>query len=218
MVFSNPNILRDDSRLYARSLVRGFRVHNERLLERNGEEWREWNPNQSKFAAAIMRGLKANVPEGACVLYLGAANGATASFVSDLVGENGAVYCVEISPRAMRDLINVCERRGNMFPILADARNPLAYKDDVSASVDLIYEDVADPSQAGIMVENGKAFLQKGGLGMIAVKARCVSSAEAPERVYARVEAELSHFFTITERLRLEPYERDHEFLVLRRR
>ncbi|PIY91829.1 fibrillarin, partial [Candidatus Micrarchaeota archaeon CG_4_10_14_0_8_um_filter_60_7] len=75
-----------------------------------------------KLAAAIAKGLVAGIAEGDSVLYLGAANGATPSFVSDLVGAKGMVYCVEFSPRAMRDLIRVCEQRENMVPILADAR------------------------------------------------------------------------------------------------
>ena len=216
-MFSNPNLVREGSRLYARSLVPGFKVHGERLLEKNGAEWREWNPNQSKLGAAVMRGLKTGIPVGASVLYLGAANGTTPSFVSDLVGADGAVFCVEISARAMRDLIRVCEKRGNMLPILGDARKSETYAAELPSHVDFVFEDVADPAQARILVENAR-FLRKGGVAMIAVKARCVSSVKEPETVYKTVEAELSRTFEIVEKMRLEPYEQDHEFLVLRKR
>ena len=216
-MFSNPNLVREGSRLYARSLVPGFKVHGERLLEKNGAEWREWNPNQSKLGAAIMRGLKTEIPAGASVLYLGAANGTTPSFVSDLVGADGAVFCVEISARAMRDLIRVCEKRGNMLPILGDARKSETYAAELPSHVDFVFEDVADPAQARILIENAR-FLRKGGVAMIAVKARCVSSVKEPETVYKTVEAELSRTFEIVEKMRLEPYEQDHEFLVLRKR
>ena len=216
-MFSNPNLLREGRRLYARSLVPGFKVHGERLLERNVTEWHEWNPNQSKLGAAIMRGLKTEIPVGASVLYLGAANGATPSFVSDLVGAGGAVFCVEISARAMRDLIRVCEKRENMLPILADGRKPETYAKELPPHVDVVFEDVADPAQARILVENAR-FLRKGGIALMAVKARCISSAEEPENVYKNVEAELSRTFEIVEKMRLEPYEQDHEFLVLRKR
>ena len=216
-MFSNPNLVREGSRLYTRSMVPGFKVHGERLLEKNGAEWREWNPNQSKLGAAIMHGLKTEIPVGASVLYLGAANGATPSFVSDLVGAEGAVFCVEISARAMRDLIRVCEKRENMLPIMADGRKPETYARELPERVDFIFEDVADPAQARILIENAR-FLSKGGIAMIAVKARCISSAEEPETVYKAVEAELSLTFETVERMRLEPYEQDHEFLVLRKR
>ncbi|VVB67250.1 Fibrillarin-like rRNA/tRNA 2'-O-methyltransferase [Candidatus Norongarragalina meridionalis] len=216
-MFSNPNLVREGSRLYVRSMVPEFKVHGERLLRKNGAEWREWNPNQSKLGAAIMRGLKTEIPVGASVLYLGAANGATPSFVSDLVGAGGAVFGVEISARAMRDLIRVCEKRENMLPILADGRKPETYANELPGYVDFVFEDVADPAQARILIENAR-FLRKGGIAMLAVKARCVSSAEQPERVYKAVEAELSGTFETVEKMQLEPYEQDHEFLVLRKR
>ena len=47
---------------------------------------------------------------GSKVLYLGAANGTTISHVSDLVGETGIVYGVEISERSGRDLINMAKK------------------------------------------------------------------------------------------------------------
>ena len=208
----NPNLLADGNRLATRNLVKGFKVHGERLFEKNGEEWREWNPNRSKLAAAIAKGLETGIAEGDSVLYLGAANGATPSFVSDLVGAKGIVYCVEFSPRAMRDLIRVCEQRENMVPILADARKTKDYEE--VKRVDCVFEDVADPEQARIMVENSR-FLKKGGLGLLAVKARCVDSAMEPRRVYEQVEREVSKAFKILQRLDLAPFEADHAFLAL---
>jgi len=208
----NPNLLADGNRLATRNLVKGFKVHGERLFQKNGEEWRDWNPNRSKLAAAIAKGLVAGIAEGDSVLYLGAANGATPSFVSDLVGAKGMVYCVEFSPRAMRDLIRVCEQRENMVPILADARKPQDYAE--VKRVDCVFEDVADPEQGRIMVANSR-FLEKGGLGLLAVKARCVDSAVEPRRVYEQVEREVSKAFKILQRLDLAPFEADHAFLAL---
>ena len=60
----NPNLLADGNRLATRNLVKGFKVHGERLFEKNGEEWREWNPNRSKLAAAIAKGLETGIAEG----------------------------------------------------------------------------------------------------------------------------------------------------------
>ena len=163
--------------LATRNLVRGFKVHGERLFTENDVEYREWEPSQSKLGAAVINGLKElPIKRGSSVLYLGAANGATASFVSDIVGNKGVVYCVEISQRSMRDLIFVCEKRENMLPILADARMPQNYFEDVGGNVDVIFEDVADPEQARIMNENGRKFLKKGGIALIAVKARCIDA------------------------------------------
>ncbi|MFA4946498.1 MAG: fibrillarin-like rRNA/tRNA 2'-O-methyltransferase [Candidatus Micrarchaeia archaeon] len=211
----NANLLLKAGKLYTRNLVRGFRVHGERVVSENGVEWREWNPYQSKLGAALMKGLECNIREGDSILYLGAANGATPSFVSDLVGSRGIVYCIEFAPRSMRDLIRVCEARENMVPILADARKTRDYEE--VGSVDCVFEDVADPEQGRIMVENSR-FLAKGGLGLLAVKARCVDSTVEPALVYEQVEREVSQTFNVTRRLDLAPFEEDHEFLELEKK
>ncbi|MFH1056290.1 MAG: fibrillarin-like rRNA/tRNA 2'-O-methyltransferase [Candidatus Micrarchaeota archaeon] len=201
---------------YTRNLVKGFKVHGETLVHDKGVEYREWNPGQSKLCAAIAKGLKEMpVSSGSIVLYLGAAHGATPSFVSDIIGKNGSVYCVEFSPIAMRDLIRVCEQRENMIPILADARKPEEYEE--AGKADLVFEDVADPQQAEILVQNA-LFLEKGGIAMIAIKARAVKSTEEPEKIYSSIKKVLSGTFEIVQEIDLNPFEKDHLFLVLKKK
>lgn len=213
-----PGVYRANGLLATRNLVKGFKAHGEQLLLERGAEYRVWEPRQSKLAAAIARGLKTlPIREGSKILYLGAAQGVTASFVSDIVGARGIVYCIEFAPRAMRDLLRVCEARGNMLPILADARKPQDYAGDVK-EVDVVYEDVADPQQAQIMKENARAFLKKGGFGLLAVKARCVSSIVEPKKVYAQAIRELESDFEVVEKIDLAPFEEDHLFLVLKKK
>ena len=91
-------------------MVPGKSVYGERLVKFKGNEYRLWDPYRSKLAAAILKGLE-NVPiyPKNKVLYLGAASGTTASHVSDIVGEEGHVYCVEFASRSLRELVNnVC--------------------------------------------------------------------------------------------------------------
>ena len=77
----------------------------------NKVEYRVWNAFRSKLGAAIVNGIQnIYMKPGSKVLYLGAANGTTISHVSDLVGEKGVVYGVEISERSGRDLINMAKR------------------------------------------------------------------------------------------------------------
>ncbi|HLC38385.1 MAG TPA: fibrillarin-like rRNA/tRNA 2'-O-methyltransferase [Candidatus Norongarragalinales archaeon] len=201
---------------YTRNLVKGFKVHGETLLQEKGIEYREWNPYQSKLCAAIAKGLKhLPISGGKTVLYLGAAHGATPSFVSDIVGKNGAVYCIEIGHIAMMDLIRVCEQRENMIPILADARKTKDYEE--IGKMDVVFEDVADPQQAEILNQNA-SFLGKGGYALIAVKARAVNSIENPEKVYAQIKKTLSQTFEIEQEIDLFPFEKDHLFLVLKKK
>ena len=212
-----PGVFRVDGKIATKSMTPGIAVYGEELKNHKNDEYRLWDPKRSKLGAAIVKGLRGMpVKPGNKVLYLGAASGTTASHVSDIVGEEGIVYCVEFSPRAMRDLLAVCEKRENMVPILADARMPETYGD--VPKVDVVYEDVADREQAQILSLNADKFLQKGGLAAIAIKARCVSTVSNPRQVYAMVLSELQSRFEIVEKVDIEPFERDHLFVVLRKR
>ena len=200
------------------NLVRGQKVYNEELVSFNGKQLRIWNPFRSKLGAAILGGLRAfPFQKGSKVLYLGAASGTTASHVSDIVGENGLVYCVEFSPIVGLNLVSLCEKRKNMFPIIDDARIPENYSGFVEP-VDVVYEDVADKEQARILIENSRMFLKPKGVAMIAIKARCIDSARTPEQVYSAVLKELESEFEILEKINLEPFETDHLFVVRRKK
>ncbi|MCL5675492.1 MAG: fibrillarin-like rRNA/tRNA 2'-O-methyltransferase, partial [Candidatus Marsarchaeota archaeon] len=98
-----------DGRLATVNMVKGSAVYGEELIELDGREYRLWNPYRSKLSAALMKGLKRmDIGRGSGVLYLGASTGTTSSHVSDIVGEKGNVFCVEVSERSMRDLLKVC--------------------------------------------------------------------------------------------------------------
>jgi fibrillarin-like pre-rRNA processing protein len=194
-----------------------MRVYGEKLVRVGEEEYRIWDVYRSKLAAAIKKGLREMpIKDGSRVLYLGAASGTTASHVSDIVGKEGLVYCVEFAPRAMRDLISVCERRENMVPLLADARKPETYKE--VGKVDVIYEDVAQPDQAQILIKNANLFLKKGGYAMLAVKSQSIDITEEPKRVYEQVESELKPHFEILEKYELAPFDKAHLFILLRKK
>ncbi len=165
-----------------------------------------------------MKGLE-EVPLdiGHKVLYLGVASGTTCSHVSDIVGKKGHVWGVDFAPRPMRDLIEkVAKHRGNVSPILGDARRPVSYAALVP-KVDTIYADVAQPDQAEIAVRNAELFLKHGGWVMLAVKSRSIDVALPPESVYAgEIEVLERSGFEVVEALRLDPFEKDHAMVVVR--
>lgn len=212
----NKNIHFIEKKITTRNLAPGKTVYGERLLQYEGEEYREWDPYRSKFAAAIRKGLKQiPIEPGMHVLYLGAASGTTASHVSDIVGKEGIVYCVEFSPRAMRDLLRVCENRSNMIPILADARFGVNYRMFIG-SVDAIYQDVAQPSQAEILVENAKIFLKRDGYAIIAIKARSIDSSRSVKEIYEQeIEILKKGGFVMEEVIEdLKPFDKDHCMVI----
>ena len=209
-------ILEGERYLATRNLTPGRAVYGERLVRFNGVEYRLWNPFRSKLAAAILNGLrKMPIDEKSNVLYLGAATGTTSSHISDIVGADGSVYCVEFAPRVFRELIaNVCKYRRNMFPIFADARKPELYRMLVGP-VDVVYCDVAQPKQASILAENADMYLKDGGWTILAVKARSINVARSLEEVY-RMEREVlrRRGLTIEEEVHLEPYDKAHKVII----
>jgi len=198
------------------NLVPGFAPFGEQLIKHKNEEYRVWNPYRSKWAAAIMKGVE-GFPLKAKnkVLYLGAASGQGASYIADIVGDGGKVFCVEISPRVMRDLIFVAEKKENMVPILADAAKPEEY--EFVGKVDLIFQDVAVKGQVNVLVKN-KKFLKRGGYALIAIKSRSIDVSAKPSEIFKKLEKELEKHFSIIDKKRLEPFEMDHLLLLLRQK
>ncbi len=205
------------SRLATVNLSPGTKVYDERLIAIRGTEYRLWNPYRSKLAAAILRGLKAlPIATGSKVLYLGAASGTTASHVSDIVGPEGAVFCVEISSRPMRDLLVACERRPNMIPILADATQLDQYR-TVIERADVLYQDVAQPRQTDILLENAQVFLRKGGHAFLALKARSIDVTKEPREIFRKEMEKLEQELEIIDSKLLDPYAKDHAMFVVRK-
>ena len=154
-------------------------VYGERILE----GYRLWDPFRSKLAALLLKGRSTRpvLERDAVVLYLGAATGTTVSHVSDIASD-GLVYAVEFSTRSMRDLVRLCERRKNIVPILADAARPEEYAFLVEP-VDLVYQDIAQRSQAEIASINCARYLLPGGDLILMLKTRSVDVTAFPEAV-----------------------------------
>ncbi|MDI9619807.1 MAG: fibrillarin-like rRNA/tRNA 2'-O-methyltransferase [Candidatus Nezhaarchaeota archaeon] len=206
-------------RLATRNMSPGFRVYGEELVQHEGLELRIWDAYRSKLAAAFIKGLEFSpLKEGAKVLYLGAASGTTCSHVSDLVEERGRVYGVEFSARVMREFLErVVKHRKNVIPILADARFPAGYAYMVE-EVEVIYQDVAQPYQSKILIDNAEFYLKDGGWALLAIKARSIDVTKEPSEVYKReVETLKRGGFDIVQVVHLEPYDVDHAMILARK-
>ncbi len=210
-----PSVFKSGSNLLTRNLIPGQKSLTEQLVKIDGAEYRVWDPWKSKAAAAIKKGLK-NFPinEGSKILYLGFASGSTASYFSDIIGKNGIIYGVEISERSLRDGNLVAERRGNIVPILANARMPETY--NWIEKVEIVYQDVATDDQSEILIRNCKAFLKKDGWAMIAIKARSIDVTKEPREIYRQEMEKLKREFKVVETVELDPFEKDHMFILMR--
>jgi len=208
-------VFTDHGRLHTVSLCPGVKVYGEHLPVFNEVEYREWSPQRSKLSAYLTNGGKYfPFKEDSKVLYLGASSGTTPSHVSDIVSK-GSIYCVEFAPRMFRDLVQTCDHRSNMIPILGDATKPEDYQFIVE-NADIVYEDVAQKRQADIIADNMDMFNAK--YGMIAIKARSEDVTMDPHEVFKASERRLKdRGFEILETRSLEPFENAHAMIIFKR-
>lgn len=204
-----PGVFTDGRTIYTINLVPGQSVYGEKLVPHLDVQYRAWNPKRSKLAAFILKGCSTfPFNEKSTVLYLGAATGTTASHLSD-IAVDGTIYCVEISPPPFRKLVSLCETRHNMMPVLADANSPETYE-HLMDKVDVIYEDIAQRNQVGILLKNIR-LLKDGGTAFLMVKARSIDVSKEPKEVYASVMEKLREAgLEIAEYSELTPFEKDH--------
>ena len=203
-----------DGNVATKNLNPGISVYGEELIQED-EEYRLWNPRRSKLAAALLNGLKnLDIKDTSKVLYLGASTGTTVSHISDIV-INGRIYAVEFSPTTAKKLVQLSRQRHNIAPILGDATKPTGYLNIVEKS-DLIYCDVAQPTQTELFMRNMNLFLKDNSVGLLMIKARSIDVVQKPKKIFKEQEKKLKEKgFKIIEKVKLEPYEKDHiSFLV----
>ncbi len=203
-----------DGNIATKNLNPGTSVYGEELIQED-VEYRIWNPRRSKLAAALLNGLKnLELDDASKVLYLGASTGTTVSHISDIV-INGRIYAVEFSPTTAKKLVQLSRQRPNIAPILGDATKPKEYMNIVE-KVDLVYCDVAQPTQTELFMKNMNLILKDDGMGMITIKARSIDVVQKPKKIFKQEEKKLiEKGFKIIDKVKLEPYEKDHIALVV---
>ena len=211
------NVFWVDNKLATENLTPGEKVYGERLIRKKDKEYRIWDAYRSKPAAAIYRGLREfPIRKSIKILYLGIASGTSSSHMSDIIGKEGIIYGIEISERTLRELLPIAEKRGNIVPILADARRPEMYS--WIEEVDVVYCDCAIPDMSEVLIRNAKSFLKPFGLAMIAIKARSIDVTKVPKKIYKEERKKLEKFFHVIDFVTLEPYDRDHCMFVLKKK
>ena len=208
-----PGVFKDKNQFFTLNPVKGFRVYNEKIMKKNGIEYRSWNPYRSKLAAALLNNLSFEIKPSNTVLYLGAATGTTVSHISD-IAKKGAVYAVENAPVAMKKLLTLCNERNNIIPISEDAFHPERYS-MIVPSVDLVYQDISQRNQPDIFIKNINRYLKKDGFGLIMVKARSIDVSLKPKKVYENVCEELEkNNLKVVDVIDLSPFEKDHAAIL----
>ena len=211
------SVFQINGKLATVNLIPGEKVYGEELIKEKNIEYRTWDFWRSKPAAAIKNKMKKfPLENGMNVLYLGIANGTTASHFSDIVGKEGLIYGIEISETPFRELLPLAEKRGNIVPILANARQPESYENLTAGKVDLVYEDVASNDQIQILIRNCEKFLKPKGFAVIAIKSQSIDVTKPPKQVYKECLQVLEEHFEILDKVELDPYEKFHLFVVMK--
>ena len=136
------------------------------------------------------------------------------SHISDIL-EKGRIYAVENSPISMKKLLNVCEKRSNVIPILNDAFHLERYE-IIVPTVDFVYQDISQRNQAEIFIENIQKYLGKKGKAILMVKARSIDVSLKPKKVYDDVCSKLKkEKLKIFDVIDLSPYEKDHAAILV---
>lgn len=206
-----------DGKIATVNLVPKEKVYGEQLMKIDNVEYRVWDHTRSKAAAALKKGIKLfPLARGQKILYLGIASGTTSSHFSDIIGPEGIIYGVDVAERVLRDLTHHAEKRGNIVPILADARKPEEYENLILEKVDVIFEDVADPDQIEILIRNAQKFLKPYGYAMIAIKSHSIDVTKDPKKIYKEALEKLEKHFEILDKVELDPFEKHHLFVVMK--
>lgn len=198
-----------------------FQGFEETIIKRDGNTYREVDPERSKLFAGVAKGIsQIGIRKDATVLYLGASHGYTPSYVSDIVGRNGKVWCIDVAPRVVRDLVFLCEKRGNMLPLLADCRQAHTYKEYIPEPVDVVFQDIAQKDQVSIFLKNCDLYLRQGGFGVLAIKARSIDVTAKPAIIFKQTFQELlaATGYVVVDKKELHPYEKDHMMFVVKKK
>ncbi|MFW5746321.1 MAG: fibrillarin-like rRNA/tRNA 2'-O-methyltransferase [Nanoarchaeota archaeon] len=195
-----------------------FAVYGERIIMQDGSAYRMWDPSRSKLGAAVRLGIsQVGIKPGSSVLYLGCASGTTVSHVADMVGNEGRVYGLDLSPEVMRQFFRVVDQWQNVAPLVYSASHPEEYMHLVEL-VDVVFQDIAQRDQARIFLENCQAFLKKGGFGLLSVKAKSIDVTAQPKMIFDQVEKELASAMTVVDKRVLEPYQKGHCLFVVKKK
>ena len=177
------------------------------LLELKYEgKWISWNAYHSKLAAYIL-GKGENWPftNKSKILYLGAAEGNTVSFLSKICN-NGEVIAVDISAIAMAELITLAEKETNIIPFLGDAHFPEKYR-AYTRNTDVLYQDIAQSDQVEIFVRNYRFFNPI--CGYLMIKSRSISG--NGKNIFDKVETTLKKEFNRLEIIDIKKWAKGHK-------
>jgi len=217
MKLISTNVFSENDKIYTLTNDKKS-IYGEKVIKKDNQFYREWNPFRSKISAALMRKLKKlNINKDSNILYLGCASGTTVSHISDII-KKGIVFAVDISQKEMMSLYLKLKKRDNVAPIFANASNPESYRDNISnVKIDFIIQDIASINQIEILIKNAEKYLVKNGEIYLSLKTKSISQNIDPTEILESAKLELQKHFTLLKSVNLRKYEDNHWLLHLKK-
>ena len=147
----------------------GSKEKDEEIIKVDGNEYRIWKPHRSKLATAIINGMEIfPILKKSKVLYFDATVENTASYISDIVGNDGKIFVVVNSNKPSDFMQKMIDKRSNIT-MVHHTENLVQHK-SINDKVDVIYMNVFDKNNLDIAILNSKAYLKDGGYLLLVVK------------------------------------------------
>jgi len=169
------------------------------------KKWIKWNPFHSKLSAYLLGGGKYwPFKKNSKILYLGAAEGNTLSFLSEICTKN-TITAVEISAIAMAELLELVDKKRNIIPYLGDAHFPNKYHVQANQP-EIIYQDIAQNDQVDIFLRNCNYFNPK--YAFLMLKTQSISSKKT--KILEYTEKKLKERFQMVETINIKKWAKGH--------
>ena len=172
---------------------------------RKNKKWIKWSPFHSKLSAYLLGGGEYwPFKENSRILYLGAAEGNTLSFLSEICTKN-TITAVEISAIAMAELLELVEKKRNIIPYLGDAHFPNKYHVQANKP-EIIYQDIAQNDQIDIFLRNCNYFNPK--CAFLMLKTQSISGEN--KTIFEDTKIKLNEIFENIEMININKWAKGH--------
>ena len=193
----------------------GSKEKDEGIIKMNGNEYRIWKPYRSKLAAAIINGMEIfPILKKSKILYFDATMENTASYISDIVGNDGKIFVVrDVMKNSKNFLEQIVKNRSNIFTIIPDKTNP-ARLTGMTETVDVIYIDIAEHNQTEIAIQNCKNHLRIGGFLMLVVPTKKIDFINNPSKQNLEEMQKLQSSFEIIQQINLTDFFKEYSMII----
>ena len=191
----------------------GSKEKDEGIIKMNGNEYRIWKPYRSKLAAAIINGMEIfPILKKSKILYFDATMENTASYISDIVGNDGKIFVVVNSNKPSNFMQKMVDKRSNVTMI--HHTENLAQHKSINDKVDVIYMNVSDKNNLDIAILNSKAYLKDGGYLLLVVKTADISVNKYGAEPENNQRKKIRMLFEMIQEINLADFFKDNTMIV----